>query len=60
MPQYLLCTNILLAYMRRGELQRYIEATYHLSTITPTPLISVVSEAEIHVLAWQNDWGEQK
>lgn len=60
MSQYVLCTNILLAYLRRGRLQQYIEATYQLSAMALVPLISVVSEAEIHVLAWRNAWGEPK
>ena len=55
--QYLLDTNILLAYVRWKELAQYIEETYRLGKAIPTPIISVVSEAEIRVLAEQNGWG---
>ena len=58
--QYLLDTNILLAYVRWQALARYIEATYQLGTRQPAPVISVVSEAEIRVLAAQNQWGTFK
>ena len=58
--QYLLDTNILLAYVRWQVLARYIEATYQLGTRNPAPIISVVSEAEIRVLAAQNQWGAFK
>ncbi len=55
--QYLLDTNILLAYVSWQALAQYIEATYQLGTRQPTPIISIVSEAEIRVLAAQNKWG---
>lgn len=58
--QYLLDTNILLAYVRWQALAQYIEATYQLGTRQPTPIISIVSEAEIRVLAAQNKWGAFK
>ena len=57
---YLLDTNILLAYMRRGSLEAYLEATYGLSTVSPVPIVSIVSEAEIRVLADENGWGAFK
>ncbi len=46
--------------MRRGPLEAYLEATYGLSTISPVPIISIVSEAEIRVLADENGWGAFK
>lgn len=58
--QYLLDTNILLAYVRWQALAQYIEATYQLGTRRPAPIISIVSEAEIWVLAAQNQWGTFK
>lgn len=58
--RYLLDTNILLAYVRWQALAQYIEATYQLGTRQPTPIISIVSEAEIRVLAVQNQWGAFK
>lgn len=60
MPLYLLDTNILLAYVRRGDLFRRIEATYALSTVLPVPAISVVSEGEIRALAEEFSWGTAK
>ena len=58
--QYLLDTNILLAYVRWQALAQSIEATYQLGARQPTPIISIVSEAEIRVLAAQNRWGAFK
>lgn len=58
MLQYLLDTNILLAWIRWGVLGKYIQAQYQLDTINPPPIISVVSEAELRVLAAENNWGE--
>jgi len=50
-PLYLLDTNILLAYVRRGDLFRRVEASYSLTTAVPAPAISIVSEGEIRALA---------
>ncbi len=58
--QYLLDTNILLAYVRWQALAQYIEKTYQLSKRQPTPIISIVTTAEIRVLAAQNQWGAFK
>ena len=58
--QYLLDTNILLAYVRWQALARFVEATYQIGTRQPVPIISIVSEAEIRVLAAQNKWGPFK
>ena len=58
--QSLLDTNILLAYVRWQALAQYIEATYGLGKRSPIPIISIVSEAEIRVLAQQNKWGAFK
>ncbi len=61
MTQYLLDTNILLAWMRWGtSLQVYLQATYQLDAIPAVPIISIVSVAELRVLALQNNWGAQK
>ena len=60
MVLYLLDTNVLLAWIRWGILQMYLQATYQLDTVRPTPIISIVSEAELRVLAIQNGWGPQK
>ena len=58
--KYLLDTNILLAYVRWQGLAQYIEATFQLGARQPTPVISIVTEAEIRVLAAQNQWGAFK
>lgn len=61
MIQYLLDTNILLAWMRWGTLlQVYLQATFQLDTIPTVPIISIVSTAELRVLALQNSWGPHK
>ena len=58
MTQYLLDTNILLAWIRWGtSLQAYLQAVYQLDTLPTLPMISIVSTAELRVLALQNDWG---
>jgi tRNA(fMet)-specific endonuclease VapC len=55
--RYLLDTNILVAYIRAGDLGHWIEANYSLKTTPVAPLISVVSEGEIRSLALQFHWG---
>ena len=60
MLQYVLDTNILLAWIRWGVLAEYLRAYYQLDTINPSPIISVVSEAELRVLAAENNWGDFK
>ena len=60
MVQYLLDTNILLAWIRLGVLQAFLQATYQLDTISPPPIISIVTEAELRSLAIQNQWGTGK
>ena len=61
MIQYLLDTNILLAWIRWGTLlQVYLQTTFQLDTIPTVPIISIVSAAELRVLASQNSWGPHK
>ncbi len=58
MIQYLLDTNILLAWIRWGTpLQRFLQATYQLDTLSVLPIISA---AELRVIALQNEWGAYK
>ncbi len=57
MPEHILDTNILLAYVRGKELYDKIEAQYALKTSNPAPIISVVSEGELRSLALQFNWG---
>jgi len=57
---FLLDTNILIAYIRWGLLGHYIEATYNLYTLQPTPIISIVTEGEIRAIALRHNWGAAK
>ncbi len=41
-------------------MQVYLQATYPLDTLSIVPIISIVSAAELRVLALQNDWGAYK
>ena len=60
--QYLLDTNILLAYVRGGEIGRYVERTYHLLAGPFQPLVCVVSIGEIRAIAAAqvNPWAKAK
>ena len=60
MPQRILDTNILLAYVRGKELYEKIEAQFSLRTSTPAPIISIVSDGELRALALQFAWGEAR
>jgi tRNA(fMet)-specific endonuclease VapC len=57
LPRYLLDTNILVAYVRAGDLGRRIEARYSLTATPTAAIISVVCEGEIRSLALQFAWG---
>lgn len=60
MPLYLLDTNILLAYVRRGDLFQRIEAAYALTSAVSVSGISIVTEGEIRALADEFSWGKAK
>ncbi len=57
MPQRIIDTNILLAYVRGRELYNKIEAQFALRTSSPAPITRVVSEGELRALALQFVWG---
>ena len=57
MPERILDTNILLAYVRGKDLYSKIETRYALKTSNPPPIISVASEGELRSLALQFRWG---
>jgi hypothetical protein len=57
---YLLDTNILVAYVRAGPLGTWIESRYQLLKVPDKPVISVVSEGEVHSLAKHFQWGPAK
>ena len=58
--QYLLDTNILVHYVRDSPLWIQIRDKYEPLMIEPRPLISVVTEGELHSLALQWNWGAKK
>jgi len=58
--RYILDTNIIVHYIRGGDLASRLEAAYGLSTLPLTPIVSVVSEGEIRSLAAQFNWGPEK
>ena len=60
MPQRIIDTNILLAYVRGRGLYNKIEAQVALRTSAPAPIISIVSEGELRALALQFVWGEAR
>ena len=58
MPERILDTNILLAYVRGRELYEKIEAQFSLTTSVTAPFISIVSDGELRAL--QFAWGEAR
>jgi predicted nucleic acid-binding protein len=59
-PTYhLLDTNILVAYVRAGQLGKHVECRFALRSSAYKPLISVVSVGEILSLAKKLRWGEK-
>ncbi len=57
MPERVLDTNILWAYVRQGPVGLHVEARHALRTSDPLPIISVVVEGEIRALALPFGWG---
>lgn len=57
---YLLDTNIIVAYVRDTEATRKLEANLNLLNGTHNLLVSVVSLGEIRAIAKRNKWGEKK
>jgi len=57
--QYLLDTNILVAYARANRLGEYIERRYALRASPFRPIICVVTVGEIRSLAAKWAWGEK-
>ncbi len=56
-PSYLLDTSIVIPTIRMGELGRYLEATFSLSTVQPPPIISVITEGETRAFMLKRGWG---
>lgn len=57
---YVLDTNIILAYIRKSDLSNQIDSKFAPLSDSNTPIISVVSVGEIKSLAIQLGWGERK
>jgi tRNA(fMet)-specific endonuclease VapC len=57
---YLLDTNVILHLLRGNDLGKHIRDTYDLLHCQPRPFVSVVSLAEMRVLAETNGWGDAK
>jgi tRNA(fMet)-specific endonuclease VapC len=57
---YLLDTNILVAYVRAGDLGAYVEEKYALRKKTYRPLICEVTIGEMLSLAQKLGWGKKK
>ncbi len=58
--RYLLDTSVLLLLVRGGERGRAIDQRFGLSTAAGRPFVSVVTHAELQVLAIRNGWGPAK
>jgi tRNA(fMet)-specific endonuclease VapC len=57
---YLLDTNVLLAYLRYGPLGAFIDQTYQLSGPSTNLIVTVVVEGEIRALAMRLKWGSSR
>lgn len=57
---YLLDTSILLPIARGGPIAERLDRSFGLRAPGPTPLVSVVSEGELRVIADRNGWGPKK
>jgi tRNA(fMet)-specific endonuclease VapC len=57
---YLLDTNILMALIRGNALGRQIDEAYGLRASLQRHVVSIVSQAEIWVIADRREWGEAK
>ena len=57
---YIIDTNIILAYLRKVDIAKAIEVKYNLMQARNTTIISIVSVGEVKSLAIQNNWGNRK
>lgn len=57
---FLLDTSVIIPLVRNGELGERILSSYDLIHCQPRPLVSVVSLAEVRVMAEVHLWGESK
>lgn len=57
---YLLDTNVILALIRGKILGAFIDTTFGLTSAKTRPLVSIVSHAEIRVIASRRSWRQEK
>ena len=57
---YILDTNLILAYVRKSELVKHVDEKYAPLSKQNIPIISVVSIGEIKSLGIRNQWGMKK
>jgi tRNA(fMet)-specific endonuclease VapC len=58
--RYLLDTSVMLKLVRGGEPARWLDQEFGLSSASLRPLVSIVTHAELKVLAQRNRWGPAK
>lgn len=57
---YVMDTNILLYYLKNGREKQFVEDTFDPFGADNTAIVSVVSIAELGVLARRNNWGQKR
>lgn len=55
--RYLLDTSVMMLLVRAGEPGRAVDQRFELKTAAERPLVSIVTHAELQVLAQRNQWG---
>ncbi len=58
--RYLLDTSVMLTLVRGGEPAWWLDQEFGLSSASLRPLVSIVTHAELKVLAQRNRWGPAK
>lgn len=57
---YVLDTSVVLVLVRQGELGRRIERRFALTALSTRLIVSIVTRAEIEVIADRNQWGSSR
>lgn len=57
---YVLDTNIILAYLKKSALSRFLDKTYALLQPNAKPFISTVTVGELWSISLQNTWGQTR
>ena len=58
--RYLLDTSVMMLLVRGEEPGRAVDQRFGLSSAAEPPLVSIVTHAELHLLALSNGWGVKK